>query len=90
MTKFSLVCAITAVLAGVYLGSLWVAYDKGYEKHRLEVLAESAKTVINSQKDIITAGDKVKKAEEKIEKTKKKNDDCAIIMSTDISGCVPK
>lgn len=90
MSRFSLVCVIVAVLAGIYIMSLCVAYDNGYEKHRLEVLAESAKTVVNSQKDIITAGNKTKKVESELEKNKKKNTDCNTIMSVDISKCVPK
>ena len=90
MSRFSLVCVIVVVLVGIYIMSLCVAYDKGYEKHRLEVLAESAKTVVNSQKDIITAGNKTKKVESELEKNKKKNTDCNTIMSVDISKCVPK
>ena len=85
--KIIAVCAILAVLAMFYGGSLYVAYNKGYQKHVVETERQAVEVVVGSHTDILVAAKEVKNAEEKI---KTDTDECNYIWNFDLRKCLSK
>ena len=68
MTKIKLIVlgSFLAFLGLFYLGSIYVAYNKGYNKHVLETLKKASEVVLGSHNDILVAAQKVKDKEKDI------------------------
>lgn len=78
--------SIVAVLTVFYLGSIYVAYNKGYDKKALEVEREAVQVVVGSHTDILVAAQNVKEKEKDI-----KNDEvCSTIWNFDLRECLHK
>lgn len=85
--KIIAVCVVLAMLAIFYGGSLYVAYNKGYNKHVEEVQREAVEVVVGSHTDILVAAKEAKNAEEKI---KTDTDECNYIWNFDLRKCLSK
>lgn len=84
--KIIAVCAFLALLAAFYGGSLYVAYNKGYQKHVSETERQAVEVVVGSHSDILVAAQEVKNEEQNI-----KNDDgCDAIWNFDLRECLHK
>ena len=67
-----------------YIGSIYVAYNKGYNKHALETIKEAAEIVVGSHSDILIAAQEVKENEKNI----KTDGSCADVWSFDLRKCL--
>lgn len=86
MTKIKLIVlgSVLAFLGLFYLGSIYVAYNKGYNKHALEMLKKASEVVLGSHTDILVASEKVKEKERDII-----NDEvCSAIWNFDLRKCL--
>jgi len=69
-----------------YAGSVYYAYNKGYDKKALEVEREAVQVVVGSHTDILVAAQNVKEKEKDI-----KNDEvCSAIWNFDLRECLRK
>ena len=84
--KIVVIGSILAVLSAFYLGSIYVAYNKGYNKHALEVAKEASEVIMGSHTDILVAAQEVKNSEKNI----KIDDECSIIWDFDLHKCLLK
>lgn len=82
--KIIAVCAFLTLLALFYGGSLYVAYNKGYNKHALETIKEAAEIVVGSHSDILVAAQEVKENEKNI----KTDENCADVWNFDLRKCL--
>lgn len=82
--KIVAVCVILALVAAFYIGSIHVAYNKGYNQHALEVVKEASEVVLGSHTDILVAAQEVKKDEQNI----KTDDECGVIWNFDLRKCL--
>lgn len=85
-TKIIVMCSFLAFLLVFYLGSIYVAYNKGYNKHVLEVGKQATEVVMGSHTDILVAAQEVKNNEKNI----KTDDECSIIWDFDLHKCLLK
>ena len=70
-----------------YLVSLYFAYNKGYQKHVLEVAKESAQIIIDSRNDVVEAIE----VANNVEKDIIKSDECSAVFSFDLrTNCLSK
>ena len=82
--KLMIAGAILAFLTIFYLGSLYVAYNKGYNKHALEVSKEATEIIMGSHTDILVAAKEVKDNEKNI----KMDEVCSAVWTFDLRQCV--
>ena len=85
-TKIIVLCSFLAFLLVFYLGSLYVAYNKGYNKHVLEVGKQATEVVMGSHTDILVAAKEVQNDEKNI----KTDNDCGAIWSFNLRECLQK
>ena len=86
MTKIKIIvlASFLAILGLFYLGSIYVAYNKGYNKHAMETLKRASEVVIGSHTDILVAAQKVKEKEKDII-----NDEvCSSVWDFDLRKCL--
>ncbi len=67
-----------------YIGSIYVAYNKGYNKHALETIKEAAEVVMGSHTDLLNAAKEVKENEKNI----KMDETCSAVWSFDLRECL--
>ena len=84
--KIIAVCAFLALVAAFYIGSIHVAYNKGYNQHALEVERQAVEVVVGSHSDILTAAKEVKDDEKNI----KDDEDCGTVWTYDLRKCLLK
>ena len=85
-TKLIVLCSFLVFLIIFYLGSIYVAFNKGYNKHVMEVAKEATEVVLGSHNDILVAAQNVKEKEKDI-----KNDEvCSTIWNFDLRECLHK
>lgn len=84
--KIIAVCAFLALLALFYGGSIYVAYNKGYNKHALETLKEASEVIMGSHTDILVAAEEVKENEKNI----KLDETCSAVWNFDLRECLHK
>lgn len=85
-TKIIAILAIAGTLITIYIGSLYVAFNKGYNKHVEEVARQAAEVVMGSHSDILVAAQNVQEKEKDI-----KNDEtCSAIWNFDLRECLHK
>lgn len=85
-TKIIVLCSFLAFLLVFYLGSLYVAYNKGYNKHVLEVGKQATEVVMGSHTDILVAAKEVQNEEKNI----KTDNDCGTIWDFNLRECLQK
>ena len=85
-TKIIVVCSFLAFLLIFYLGSIYVAFNKGYNKHAMEVAKEATEVVLGSHNDILVAAQNVKEKEKDI----KQDEVCSAIWNFDLRECLHK
>ena len=84
--KLIAISSILAILTVFYLGSIYVAYNKGYDKKAMEIAKEATEIVVGSHTDILVAAQNVKEKEKDI-----KNDEtCNAIWNFDLRECLHK
>lgn len=86
MTKIKLIVlgSFLAFIGLFYLWSIYVAYNKGYNKHALETLKKASEIIIGSHNDILVASEKVKEKEKGVI-----NDEvCSAIWNFDLRKCL--
>lgn len=88
MTKIKIiaVCAFLALVSAFYIGSIHIAYNKGYNQHALEVGSQAVEVVVGSHTDILTAAKEVKDDEKNI----KDDGECSSIWDYDLRKCLLK
>ena len=62
------------------------AYDKGYQKHKLEVERQATEIIVDGRNDIITAAKEAQNAESNIKNTV----DCNAVWDFNIGNCLSK
>ena len=88
MTKLKIIVlgSFLAFLGVFYLGSIYYAYNKGYDKKAMEVAKEATEIIVGSHTDILVAAQNVKEKEKDI-----KNDEvCSAIWNFDLRECLFK
>jgi len=83
-TKIIAVCAVLALVVAFYIGSIHVAYNKGYNKHALEVAKEASEVIMGSHTDILVAAKEVKDGEKNI----KMDEVCSAVWDFDLRQCL--
>ena len=68
MTKLKIIVlgSFLAFLGVFYLGSIYYAYNKGYDKKAMEVAKEATEIIVGSHTDILVAAQNVKEKEKDI------------------------
>lgn len=84
--KFVVLCSFLLFLAVFYSGSVYYAYNKGYDKKALEVEREAVQVVVGSHTDILVAAQNVKEKEKEI----KEDEVCSAIWNFDLRECLHK
>lgn len=86
MMKIKIIAALSvlAFIALFYIGSIYVAYNKGYNKHALETIKEAAEIVVGSHSDILVAAQEVKENEKNI----KTDEGCRAVWNFDLRECL--
>ena len=86
MTRIKLIVlgSFLAFLGLFYLGSIYVAYNKGYNKHALETIKEASEVIMGSHTDILVAAKEVKDNEKNI----KMDEVCSAVWTFDLRQCV--
>jgi len=86
MTRIKLIVlgSFLAFLGLFYLGSIYVAYNKGYNKHALEALKEASEVIMGSHTDILVAAKEVKENEKNI----KLDETCSTVWNFDLRECL--
>lgn len=78
---------VALLILVLYLSSLYFAYNKGYNKHVLEMHRESAQIIIDSRNDVVEA---VKETKD-VEKNIIKSEECSVIFDFDLrNNCLRK
>ena len=84
--KFVCVIFIALMILGFYAISIYMAYNRGYEAHRMETESEATQIIIDSRQDVIVASKEVENAEKQIKDTL----DCNAILDFDLFECLSK
>lgn len=84
--KLIVLGSFLAFLGLFYAGSIYYAYNKGYDKKALEVEREAVQVVVGSHTDILVAAQNVKEKEKEI----KEDEVCSAIWNFDLRECLHK
>lgn len=85
MIEYPKLIGLVAVIA--FMAILYAfAFDKGYQKHKLEVERQATEIIVDSRQDIITAAKEVENAEKNIKHTV----DCNAVWDFNIGNCLSK
>ena len=85
-TKLIALLAIAGTLITIYIGSIYAAYNKGYNKHVEEVARQATEVVMGSHTDILVAAQNVQEKEKEI----KEDEVCSSIWTFDLRDCLRK
>lgn len=85
MIPYKQIIAVAAIVA--FLGALYLfAYDKGYQKHKMETESQATQVIVSSREDLINAVEEVRESEKNIKDTVECND----IFNFDLTVCLSK
>lgn len=82
--KIILLCSFLAFFGIFYLWSIYIAFNKGYNKHVQEVQRQTIEVVVGSHTDILTAAKEVKESEQNL----KMDETCSSIWDFDLRQCL--
>ena len=85
--KLIFIAASLTILTLFYFGSIYIAFNKGYNKHVQEIERQAIEVVVGSHSDILEAAKEAKDVENNI---KTDTDECNYIWNFDLSKCLSK